>query len=72
MGWSREPSLFEDALSKLRSGDEYALYTQLFRSLRKAPLSTNLLPVSSYTREGFVALIGEISRIFSAGEELEE
>ena len=70
--WGRDETKFEEALSKLKSGDEYTLYTQLFRGLRKGPLSTNLLPVSSYTREGFVALVGEISRIFNAGEELEE
>ncbi len=70
--WSREEALFEEALSKIKSGDEYTLYTQLFRGLKRGPLSTNLFPISSYTREGFVALIGELSRIFNAGEDLEE
>jgi len=70
--WGKDSSLFEEALSKLKSGEEYTLYTQLFRGLKKGPLSTNLFPISSYTREGFVALLGELSRIFNAGEELEE
>jgi GPN-loop GTPase len=70
--WSRDPLLFEDALSKIKSGEEYSFYTQLFRSLKKVALSTGLYPVSSYTRAGFVALIGELSRISKAGEELED
>lgn len=72
MRWSREPAAFEEALSHLKSGDEYALYTQLFRGLRKGPFSPDLFPVSSYTREGFIAVMGQISRNFNAGEELEE
>jgi GPN-loop GTPase len=70
--WSRDASLYEDALSRIKSGDEYTFYTQLFRSLRKSSLSLGLYPVSSYTRDGFVALIGEMSRLFKAGEEFEE
>lgn len=70
--WSKDPSLFEDALSKSKSGDEYALYSQLFRGLRRVSFSVDLLPVSSLTREGFVSLLGEVSRIFEAGEEIQD
>jgi GPN-loop GTPase len=70
--WSKDAYYYEEALSKIKSGDEYTLYTQLFRTLKKTSLSTHLLPVSSYTRDGFVALLGELSRIFKAGEEYEE
>lgn len=70
--WSRDASVYEEALSKIRSGDEYTLYSQLYRTLRKTEFSLSLHPISSYTRDGFVALIGEVSRIFKAGEEYEE
>lgn len=70
--WSRDALAFEDALSKVRSGDEYTFYTQLFRGLNKSALSSGLYPVSSYTRDGFIALVGEFSRMFRAGEEYEE
>lgn len=70
--WSKDPLAFEEALSKLKSGEEYTLYTQLIRSLKKVSLSTGIHPVSSYTREGFVSLIGDISRVISGGEEFED
>ena len=44
----------------------------LERSLKKSSLALGLFPVSSYTREGFVPLIGEFARIFGGGEEYEE
>ncbi len=70
--WTKDPSLFEDLLSKLRSGEEYSLYSQLFRGLRKISFSVDLYPISSVTREGFIALLGEMSRISEAGEELND
>lgn len=70
--WSRDPLAFEDALAKSRSGEDYTFYTQIFRGLRKSALSAGLYPVSSYTRDGFIALVGECARIFRAGEEYEE
>jgi GPN-loop GTPase len=70
MKWSRESASFEEALSKARSGEEYTFYSQLFRSLRRVSLSAGLCPVSSFTRDGLVALIGEISRVARGGEEL--
>ena len=70
--WTKDPSLFEDTLSKLKSGEEYALYSQLFRALRRISFSVDLLPVSSLTRDGFIALLGEISRISEAGEETQD
>ncbi|MDA4135381.1 MAG: ATP/GTP-binding protein [Thaumarchaeota archaeon] len=70
--WSRDPFAFEDALSKVRSGDDYTFYTELFRGLRRSSLSSGVYPVSSYTRDGFIALVGEFSRMFRGGEEYEE
>lgn len=70
--WSRDPLAFEDALSKIRSGEDYSFYVQLFRGLRKSSLSAGVYPVSSFTRDGFIALVGECARIFRAGEEYEE
>ena len=70
--WSRDAVAFEEALSSLRSGENYSFYTQLFRGLRRSVLSTGVYPVSSYTRDGFIALVGELSRIFKGGEEFEE
>lgn len=72
VGWTKDPSTYEEALSKLKSGAEYSFYSQLFRSLKKSSLSLGLYPVSSYTREGFIGLIGEFARIFGGGEEYEE
>ena len=70
--WSKDSRAFEDALAKIKSGDDYTLYTELFRGLKRSSLSAGLYPVSSYTRDGFIALVGEFSRIFKAGEEYEE
>jgi len=72
MRWSKDPLAYEDALSELKSGTEYSFYSQLFRSLKRSSLSLGLYPVSSYTREGFIGLIGEFARIFGGGEEYEE
>jgi GTPase SAR1 family protein len=70
--WSKDALAFEDALAKIRSGEDYTFYAQLFRGLKKSALSSGLYPVSSYTRDGFIALVGECARIFRAGEEYEE
>jgi GTPase SAR1 family protein len=70
--WTKDPLAYEEALSKIKSGDEYSFSSQLFRSLKKSPISLSLYPVSSYTREGFIGLIGECARIFGGGEEYEE
>jgi GPN-loop GTPase len=70
--WSRDALAFEDALTALKSGEDYSFYTQLFRGLKNSVLSTGVYPVSSYTRDGFIALVGELSRVFKGGEEFEE
>jgi len=72
VSWTKDPLAYEEALSRLKSGNEYSFYSQLFRSLKKSSLSLGLHPVSSYTREGFIGLIGEFARIFGGGEEYEE
>jgi GPN-loop GTPase len=70
--WGREASQFEDALAKSKSGNEYTFYSQIFRSLKQAAIAPDLYPVSGYTRDGFIALVGELSRIAKGGEEFEE
>lgn len=70
--WTTDPAAYEEALSKVKSGTEYSFYSQLFRGLKRSSLSLSLYPVSSYTRDGFIALIGELARIFGGGEEYEE
>jgi GPN-loop GTPase len=70
--WSREPAKFEQSLSETKGGDSYTFYTQVFRALKNASISPGLYPVSGYTRDGFIALVGELSRIATGGEEFEE
>lgn len=70
--WSREASQFEQSLSETKSGEAYAFYTQIFRAIKGTTVLTDLYPASGYTRDGFVALLGELSRIAKGGEEFEE
>jgi GPN-loop GTPase len=72
VSWSRDSLAFEDALAKLKSGDEYTFYTQIYRTLKKSSLSSGVYPVSSFTRDGFIALVGEMSRNFKGGDEYED
>ena len=70
--WGGDAYQFEEALSKTKSGDSYTFYTQVFRALKNASISTGLFPVSGYTRDGFISLVGELSRIAKGGDEFEE
>ncbi len=70
--WGGDQSQFEKSLSETKSGDSYTFYTQVFRALKNTAISTGLYPVSGYTRDGFIALVGELSRIAKGGEEFEE
>ncbi len=70
--WSREASQFEQSLAETKSGEAYSFYTQIFRAIRGTSILTDLYPVSGYSRDGFIALVGELSRIAKGGEELEE
>ncbi len=67
--WSRDTRVFEDALSATKNGEQYALYSELFRSIRKLSFGADLYPVSSTTQEGMIALVGEMTRIARGGEE---
>jgi len=67
--WSRDAKVFEDALAGTKDSEQYSLYSELFRSLRRLSFGADLYPVSSTTLEGFVALVGEISRMGRGGEE---
>jgi len=70
--WSREASQFEEALSKTKSGNAYTFYSQIFKAIKSSTILTDIYPVSGYTRDGFITLVGELSRIGKGGEEFEE
>lgn len=70
--WSRDAAVFEEALSKTREAEEYSLYSELFRGIRKLAFGVDLYPVSSVTLDGMVALVGEMSRIGRGGEEFSD
>ncbi|MDG6988131.1 MAG: ATP/GTP-binding protein [Nitrososphaerota archaeon] len=67
--WSRDTKVFEDALSGTKDGEQYSLYSELFRSIRRLSFGADLYPVSSTTQEGLIALVGEMTRIARGGEE---
>jgi len=69
MRWSKEASVFEEELAKTREAEEYSLYSELFRSVRRLAFGVDLYPVSSVTLDGMVALVGEITRLARGGEE---
>jgi GPN-loop GTPase len=69
VGWSRDTRAFEDALAGTKNGEQYSLYSDLFRSVKRLSFGADLYPVSSVTAEGMVALVGELSRIGGGGEE---
>jgi GTPase SAR1 family protein len=68
--WSKNAATFEEDLATSKDGDEYSLYSELFKTLRKTSFGLDPYPVSSVSQEGFVALVGEISRLAQGGEEL--
>jgi GTPase SAR1 family protein len=70
--WSRDTKVFEDALAGTKDGEQYSLYSELFRSIRRLSFGADLYPVSSTTQEGMIALVGEMSRIARGGEEFTE
>ena len=70
--WSKDTRALEDALAGTKNGEQYSLYSELFRSIRKLSFGADLYPVSSITREGMIALVGEMTRISRGGEEFTE
>ena len=70
MQWSKESAVFEEALAGTKDSDQYSLYSELFRSLKRLSFGSDLYPVSSTTQEGIIALVGEMTRIGRGGEEL--
>jgi hypothetical protein len=70
--WSKDTKAFEDALAGTKNGEQYSLYSELFRSIRRLSFGADLYPVSSVTREGMIALVGEMTRISRGGEEFTE
>ncbi len=69
VSWSKDSRVFEDALAETKDSEQYSLYSELFRGLKRLAFGANLYPVSSTTLDGFVALVGEISRVGRGGEE---
>jgi GTPase SAR1 family protein len=67
--WSKGTGAFEEALTGTRDGEQYSLYSELYRSIRRLSFGTDLYPVSSTTQEGLIALVGEMTRIGRGGEE---
>ena len=70
--WSRDSRVFEDALASTKDSDQYSLYSELFRGIRKLAFGADLYPVASTTQEGMIALVGELARIGQGGEEFTE
>lgn len=70
MEWSKDTAVFEDALASTKNSEQYSLYSELFRSLRRLSFGADLYPISSTTQEGMIALVGEIARLGRGGEEL--
>ena len=68
--WSKNVTTFEEDLGKSKDGDAYSLYSDLFRTLRRTSFGVDLYPISSVTQEGFIAVVGEISRLAQGGEEI--
>lgn len=68
--WSKGSRAFEDALAATKDSDQYSLYSELFRTLKKLSFGADLYPLSSVTQEGLIALVGEIARLGRGGEEL--
>ena len=72
MRWSKDSLAYEDAgSSELKSGTEYSFDSQLFRPQEVLPLARPV-PVSSYSRRGFIGLDRRVARFFGGGEEYEE
>jgi GPN-loop GTPase len=67
--WSNDTRVFEDALSGTKDGEQYSLFSELFKSIRRLSFGADLYPVSSVTQEGLIALVGEMTRIARGGEE---
>jgi len=67
--WSRDAKVFEDALAATKNSEQYSLYSEMFKSLRRLAFGADLYPVSSTSLEGYVALVGELSRMSRGGEE---
>jgi GTPase SAR1 family protein len=68
-GWARHPESLLGDISGQLSGDDYLLYSSLFRSLRSKGFISRLWPVSSSTRTGLLDLSAEIANIFQGGED---
>ncbi|QQG48788.1 MAG: ATP/GTP-binding protein [archaeon] len=68
--WSRDAKVFEDALAATKDSEQYSLYSELFRGMKRLSFGADLYPVSSVTQEGLIALVGELARIGRGGEEL--
>ena len=70
--WSTNMASLEDALAKDADGENYALATNILRSLNLGGFAQGLIPISSATGEGMVNLQAALSRVLNLGEEVED
>ena len=70
MKWSSNPHLIEEELMKIPDGENYLMYTSLYRYMLKKGLIYKLIPMSSVTRYGFPDVSAAISNLFKGGEEM--
>lgn len=69
LGWSSKPSLLEKTLTKFLDGENYLMYSGLFRFMRSRKLLEHPIPISAKTRAGFVTLSSAMSNVLTGGEE---
>ncbi len=70
MKWCYNPHLIEEELMKIPDGENYLMYTSLYRYMLKKGLIYKLIPMSSVTRYGFPDISAAISNLFKGGEEM--
>jgi GTPase SAR1 family protein len=70
--WSTNMASLEDALAKNADGENYALATNILRSLNLGGFAQGIIPISNVTGEGMVNLQAALSRVLNLGEEVED
>jgi len=70
--WSTNMASLEDALAKDADGENYALATNILRSLNLGGFAQGIIPISNVTGEGMVNLQASLSRVLNLGEEVED
>ena len=70
--WSTNMASLEEALAKDTDGENYALATNILRSLNLGGFAQGIIPISNATGEGMANLQAALSRILNLGEEVED